>query len=223
MSTSTLDTWRFVAASLGLRRPALLALKRLGYVDHFYHLTAPLSRLSFGRVRDDLRFAQATAADLEEIARGVAGLDPEARKDVVTRLLFHRRGFTGCHVGRTQAGELASMQWLVRPAENALLAAHFPRLFYPLRPGEVMLENVFVYPRFRGLGAFGASNRHVVEVARREGFAHASAYIRKDNLASLNGFVAMGFQLRRLLTGYSLAGVSWRTLAGGPGEPRGRT
>jgi L-amino acid N-acyltransferase YncA len=105
------------------------------------------------------------------------------------------------------------MQWLVRPRENPLLEAHYPRLFYPLHDGEIMLENVFVYPRHRGLGAFWASNRHLVEVARAEGYRHASVYIRKDNIASLNGFLGMGFQLRRLLTGYNVAGFSWRNLA----------
>lgn len=215
MRSRTLEDLRFVTSSLGLVQPALHALKRLGYVDHFYQLTAPLPRLRFPRLRSDLRFAAATAADLDEITRTVPALDPAARKDVVTRLRFHRRGFEGCHVGRTPAGELVSMQWLVRPADNARLEAHFPRLYDPLREGEVMLENVFVYPRFRGLGAFLASNHRVVDVARREGFSHATAYIRKDNVASLNGFLAMGFQLRRLLTGYSLAGVSWRNLARG--------
>jgi hypothetical protein len=204
---------RLVTSSLGLRTPALLALKRLGSVDHFYHLAAPLSRLRFPLLRGDLRFAPATERDLDEVEESIPSLDVAARKDVVTRLLFHARGFTGCHVGRSAAGELASIQWLVRPAENALLRRHYPRLFHPLRDGEVMLENVFVYPRFRALGAFAASNRHLVEVARREGARCASAYIRKDNLASLNGFLALGFQLRSLLTSYSLAGVSWRNLA----------
>jgi GNAT superfamily N-acetyltransferase len=213
METRPLDTWRLVTASLGLRQPALHALKRLGYVDHFYHLTAPLSRLRFPRARADLRFAPATPADFDEIARSVGEVAPAARKDLVTRLIFHRHGFAGGFLGRTASGELVSMQWLVRPRENPLLEAHYPRLFYPLRDDEIMLENVFVYPRHRGLGAFWASNRHLVELARSEGYRAASVYIRKDNIASLNGFLGMGFQLRQLLTGYNVAGFSWRNLA----------
>jgi GNAT superfamily N-acetyltransferase len=212
MAPSSLDTYRLVASTLGLRVPALFALKRVAYLDHFYHLTAPLSRLHFPRLRSDLSFAEATEADFAEIARGVDALDPAARKDVVTRLLFHRRGFPGCYVGRTAEGELVSMQWLLRPKDDPLLQVHYPRLYYPLRDGHVMLENVFVYPRFRGIGVFPTVNHHVVQVARREGFRACNAYIRKDNLASLNGFLAMGFQLQRLLTGYNLAGRSWRNL-----------
>jgi hypothetical protein len=212
MRAPSLDSYRLITSSLGLRQPALYALKRLAYVDHFYHLTAPLSRLRFARLRTDLRFSQPTAADVDEIARSARGLDPASRKEIVTRLLFHRRGFSGCHVGRTAEGELVSMQWLVRPSENGLLEAHFPRLYYPLREGEVLLENVFIYPRFRGLGVFPTVNHHVLEVARREGFRVCNAYIRKDNLPSLNGFLAMGFQLQRLLTGFNVAGMCWRNL-----------
>jgi hypothetical protein len=204
--------WRLVLSRLGLGTPALFALKRVAWVDHFYHLTAPLARLRFPRLRSDLAFAPATEGDFAEMERGLDALDPAARKDVVTRLLFRRRGFSGCWVGRSAEGELASVQWLVRPRENALLEASFPRLYYPLRDGEVMLENVFVYPRFRGIGAFPTANHHLVSVARAEGFRGCHAYIRKDNLVSLNGFLAMGFQLQRLLTGYNLAGLSWRTL-----------
>jgi GNAT superfamily N-acetyltransferase len=217
MRSPSLDSYRLVSSSLGLRVPALHALKRLAYVDHFYHLTAPLSRLRFPRLRSDLSFAEASEADFDEIARGLGALDPASRKDIVTRLLFRRRGFTACHVGRSAGGELVSMQWLLRPKDNLLLEAHFPRLYYPLREGEVMVENVFVYPRFRGLGVFPTVNHHVLEVARREGFRTCNAYIRKDNLPSLNGFLALGFQLQRLLTGYNLAGISWRNL-----EERGR-
>lgn len=208
----SLETCRLVTSSLGLRVPGVFALKRVAWVDHFYHLTAPLSRLRFPRLRSDLSVAEATEADFAEMARGLGALDPAARKDVVTRLLFHRRGFTGCHVGRNGGGELVSMQWLVRPRDNALLEAHYPRLYYPLRDRDVMLENVFVYPRFRGLCVFPTVNYHVVQVAQREGFQTCNAYIRKDNLTSLNGFLAMGFQIRRLLTGYNFAGRSWRNL-----------
>lgn len=212
MNAAPLHTYRFVTANLGIRIPFLYALKRLAYVDHFYHLTAPLARLRFPRLRSDLRIAQATAEDLAEIERGIPALDPGSRRDVVTRVLFFRRGFSGCYVARSAGGELAAMQWLIRPRENALLQAHFPRLFYPLREREVQTENVFIYPRFRGLGTFATLKHHVLTLARDEGFRMCHSYVRTDNVVSLNGLLAVGFQLQRLLTGYTLAGRSWRNL-----------
>lgn len=212
MTAASLHTYRLVASNLGIRVPAQYALKRIVWVDHFYHLTAPLARLRFPRLRTDIRFAPATAGDFAEIERDLPSLDAETRKEVVTRVLFFRRGFSGCYLGRTERGELVSLQWLIRPRENALLRAHFPRLFYPLREREVMTENVFIYPRFRGFNVFPTVKHHVLSMAQEEGFRTCHSYVRKDNLVSLNGLLAVGFQLQRLLTGYTVAGVSWRNL-----------
>lgn len=213
MAHSSLDTYRIVTSNLGFRVPALFALKRVAYLDHFYHLTAPLSRLRFPRLRSDIAFSEATDADFAEIARGIGALDaPAARRDVVTRVLFYRRGFRGSYVGRNGEGELVSLIWLLRPRDTPLIRAHYPRVYYPLREGEVLLENLFIYPRFRGIGALPTVIHHVVSVAQREGFRACSTYIRKDNLASLNGFLTIGFQLQRLLTGYNLMGAAWRDL-----------
>ncbi len=212
MIAASLQTYRFVTSNLGIRIPVLYALKRLAYVDHFFHLTAPLARLRFTRLRSDIRFARATADDFAEIERGIPALDAESRREVVTRVLFFRRGFSGCYLGRSERGEVVAMQWLVRPQENALLQTHFPRLFYPLREREVMTENVFIYPRFRGLGTFTTLKHHVLSLARDEGFRTCQCYVRKDNLVSLNGLLALGFQVQRLLTAYSLLGRSWRSL-----------
>lgn len=210
--TPSLQTYRLVTSSLGLRLPAAYALKRLAWVDHFYHLTAPLSRLRFPRLRGDLHFALATPEDFAEIERSIPALDPESRRNLVTRVLFYRRGFSGCYLARSACGELAAMQWLVRPSENALLQAFQPRTFYPLCEGEIMSENVFIYPKFRGLGTFPTLKHHVLTLARDEGFRTCHTYVRTDNLASLNGLLALGFQLQRLLTSYTVAGRSWRTL-----------
>jgi GNAT superfamily N-acetyltransferase len=212
MLAAPLHTYRLVTSSLGIRVPALYALKRLAHVDHFFHLTAPLARLRFPRLRTDIRFAQATEDDFREIERGIPALDAESRREVVTRVLFFQRGFSGCYLGRTERGDLVALQWLVRPQENALLQAHFPRLFYPLGEREVMTENVFIYPRFRGLGTFPTLKHHVLSMARDEGFRTCHSYVRKDNLVSLNGLLSLGFQVQRLLTAYSLLGRSWRNL-----------
>ncbi len=212
MIATSLDRVRFVTSNLGVRTPALYALKRIAWVDHFFHLTAPLARVRFPRLRTDLRFAQATADDFAEIERGLPALDAESRRELVTRVLFFRRGFSGCYLGRTERGDLVAMQWLVRPRENPLLERHFRHVFYPLREREVLTENVFIYPRFRGLGTFPTLKHHVLSMARDEGFRTCHTYVRKDNIVSLNGLLALGFQVQRLLTAYSVLGRSWRNL-----------
>jgi hypothetical protein len=212
MFTSSLDKYRLVASTLGIREPAFHLLKKLANVDHSYHLTAAIDRLRFPRLRSDLRFAQATDLDFAEILRGIRAADPAVRKELLARILFFRRGFSGCHVGRDGRNEIVSLQWLIRPSDNSLLERHYPRLFYPLEQGQVMVENIFIFPRFRGLGVFPTVVHDVLDTARKEGFRTCSAYIPKENVASLNGFLALGFQLRKLLTGYQLMGHSWRKL-----------
>jgi hypothetical protein len=212
MFTSSLDRYRLVASTLGIRDPAVHLLKKLANVDHSYHLAAAIDRLRFPRLRSDIRFAQATELDFAEILRGIRAADRTVRKELLARVLFFRRGFSGCHVGRDGGNEIVSLQWLIRPSDNALLERHYPRLFYPLEQGQVMIENIFIFPRFRGLGVFPTVVHDVLDTARKEGFRTCSAYIPKENVASLNGFLALGFQIRKLLTGYQLMGRSWRKL-----------
>ncbi|HEY3446507.1 MAG TPA: hypothetical protein VGK67_09080 [Myxococcales bacterium] len=203
---------RLVVSHLGLWTPALYALRKLGHVDHFFHLSAALRRLRFPRLRSDLRFAEATEADLAEILGGLGSLDADSRREVITRVRFHRSGVPGCHVGRNDRGEVVSLQWLIRPRDNEALSRACRGLYYRLQPDEVMIENLFVFPAFRGLGTFETVNHFVLERARSEGFRLCHTYVRKDNVVSLNGCLDLGFRIRKLLTGYSVAGVTWRAL-----------
>jgi hypothetical protein len=212
MIASSLEKCRLVASTLGVTSPARHLLKKLAAVEHCYHLTAAIDRLRFPRLRSDIRFAEATELDLAEILGGIRDRDLAIRQELLARVLFYRRGFSSCHIGRSGTNELVSMQWLIRPNENALLEKHYPHLFYPLGHGQVMVENIFIFPRFRGLGVFSTVVHDVVVTARTEGFRTCSAYIPTDNVASLNGFLALGFQLHKLLTGYRLMGRSWRNL-----------
>jgi ribosomal protein S18 acetylase RimI-like enzyme len=213
MRPSSLENYLLVASNLGLDPSAWLhLLRKTASVDHFYHLTAPLDRLRFPRLRSDIHLHGATEDDLGEIVRGIPDLDPASRKEVLARILFYRSGFTGCYVGRGHRNEVVSMQWLIRPSDNPLIERRCRRRFHPLKDKHVLIENIFIFPAFRALGVFPTVNHLVLEIAKEEGFQVCNAYVRKDNIASLNGYLGLGFQLRKLLTSYSLAGFSWRRL-----------
>jgi len=212
MLPAQLGTYRLIATHLGLEAPATYLLKRLLHVDHFYHMTAIINRLRFPRLRSDLRFDLACKGDLDEIVQRLRMLDAASRKDLVARLLFHRRGFSSCYLGRSATGDLVSLQWLIRPRDNALLQKHFRRIYYPLQENQVMIENLFIFPSFRGLATFPTVNHHVLSLAKQEGFQTCRTYIRKDNVTSLNAFFELGFRMGKLLAGYNLLGLSWRTL-----------
>jgi hypothetical protein len=214
MPSFRLNEWRLVAVArtLGLGVPARYALKRLADVDHYYLLTASLDRVRYPRLRSDLRFEEARDADFEQMLRDLHRWDPTTRREVVARVLFHERGMPGAWVGKSAEGELASVQWLLRPRDNARLQQHFHRCCYPLKPHEVMIEDLLVFPPFRGLGTFPTANHHLLTLAQSEGFRACTAYVRKDNVASLNGYFDLGFRIGKLLTAYNLAGSTWRSL-----------
>jgi ribosomal protein S18 acetylase RimI-like enzyme len=201
-----------VTSSLGFGASALLALRKLAHVDHFYQLVAPIERLRYPRLRSDVRFTPATEADFAEMVRGLGELDVASRHEVLSRVFFGRQTARRCAIGRDGQGALVSMQWLFRPGDRAVLEERFRNRYEPLRPDEVLIENIFIYPQFRAGGVFPTINHAVLDEARREGFRTCTAYVRKDNVASLNGYLDLGFRIRRLLTSYSLAGRSWRTL-----------
>lgn len=209
---SRIEEYRLVASSLGLRAPAWQLLRKMCSVEHVYYLTAPIDRLRFPRLRSDIEFAHATERDLAESLQGLSSLDDVSRRDLVVRVLFFRHGFTSCRVGRNRDGQLVSLQWLIRPADNPLLEKYLRGRRYPLSEDQVMLENIFIFPPFRGFGVFPTVNHDTIGIAKRDGFRICKAYVGKDNVASLNSYFSLGFRIEKLLTGYHVAGRTWGTI-----------
>ncbi|ABS25453.1 hypothetical protein [Anaeromyxobacter sp. Fw109-5] len=223
MPLRSLREIRLVASCLGLRLPAVRVLRKLCSVEHVYYLTAPIQRLRFPRLRADVEFSLATDGDFDEILPGIAALDPLSRTELVARLLFFQHGFTSCYVGRNKARQIVSLQWLIRPVDNPLLEKHLARRRYLLADDQVMIENIFIFPAFRGLGLFPTVNAATLGVASREGFQICKAYVGKENVASLNSYLGLGFRIERLITGYHLAGRTFGTIGrqGASSGPRG--
>jgi ribosomal protein S18 acetylase RimI-like enzyme len=208
----TLEDYRLIVSSLGLKTPVLQLLKKLCSIDHAYYLSAPLSRIRFPRLRSDIRFEVARESVFAEMLGHLAGLDALSRLEILARLLFFRRGFTNCYVGRDGRNDIVSMQWLIRPRDNALLKQHYEKRRFLLRDDQVMIENIFIFPRFRGMGVFPTVNHKAITVAKDEGFQVCKAYVNSDNIASLNWYVSLGFRIEKLLTGYHVAGHTWGTV-----------
>ncbi len=203
------DDYRLILSSLGLKTPLLEVLRRLCSIEQAYCLSAPLGRIRFPRLRSDIRFDVAGEEDFAHMLRNLSGLDALSRREVVARALFFRRGFTSCYIGRDGRDDIVSMQWLIRPRDNALLERHYEKRRFLLGDDQVMVENVFIFPRFRGMGVFPTVNHKPITVAREEGFQVCKAYVNSDNLASLNSYASLGFRMEKLLLGYHVAGRTW--------------
>ncbi|HHL34205.1 MAG TPA: hypothetical protein ENJ30_07565 [Desulfobulbaceae bacterium] len=139
-------------------------------------------------------------------------MDAIERKEVVSRVLFYRSGFKNCYVAKTIENEIAYIQWLIYPSENSIIKKHFQKRFYLLEEFQVMIENAFTFPKFRGLGIMPVVTKELMKRARERGYKSAISYIRKDNIISLNEFMRLNFKITELLKEYKFLGVVKRNL-----------
>lgn len=181
--------------------------------NHYYllgrSLAAPLD-YPFAR-KPDLPLTLLNDSHIARLRQQLALLDPIDRREVAGRLHFHACGFTNCYV-MVADDDIAYLQWLILPGENDIIRSRFSSKFYPLGERQVMVENVFTFPRYRGRGLLPYGTLHLLQVAKEQGFGSVVCYIRKDNLTSLNEFFRMGFKITKMVQEYKVAGKTWRTL-----------
>lgn len=202
-----------ILKSLGLSGGSRLVRDTLFSVNHYYMLGRSLNtpiEYPFFR-KPDLSFLKVDDVTIDLMKEQVKSLPPDDRREMLGRLHFHTCGFSNCYV--MKAGEeIAYVQWIIFPQENDVIASRFSSKFYPLSEKQIMVENVFTFPRFRGRGLLPFGTLQLLELARSRGYASAICYIRKENITSLNEFSKMGFKIMKLLKEYKVFGRVWRTL-----------
>lgn len=152
-----------------------------------------------------------SAEDIDDIRGQLDSFEPQDRREIMSRLIFYGRGFRNCYVMR-HGDDLAYIQWIIFPSENDLITRWYSRRYYTLATRQVMIENAFTFPRYRGRGYLQSGTLQLLELARNSGYGSAVCYIRKDRITPLNEFTRMGFKIIKLLGDYKLAGMAWRTL-----------
>ncbi len=150
--------------------------------------------------------------DITEIRDNLKSLGPIDKKELILRLFFYEAGFKNCYVARNTKGQIVYLQWLIYPYENVIIKSRFGSRFYPLKEKEVMLENAFTFPRFRGLGLLPSVSAQLLDIARQDGYASCITYIRKDQIVSLNEFTRLGFKITKLVREFKFLGVTRRML-----------
>lgn len=156
-------------------------------------------------------FRKMEISDLDELEGRIKDLDQDDRKELITRILFYKSGFENCYLFILN-NKIAYMQWVVYPTENYLMEEKYKYMYHKLGEKEVMIENVFVFPEFRGWGLVQYVTKKILKIALDEGFTKASCYIRKKDIISLNEFVRMGCKFNKMVGDYKFLGKSWRTL-----------
>ena len=203
----------YILKELGLKATFLLLGSRMLSVNHYYVLRKNLleTRSDPDPVKHRMEIAPITERDIGQILGSLGACNTAEKRDVLAYLLFYQSGFKNCYVMRRD-DQVAYMQTLICPADNGLISKRYAKKFYQLKDTQVMIENVFTFPPFRGLGCFQSGTLQLLDLARAKGYRSALCYVRKDRVAALTDLVNMGFKITKLMPEYKILGAVWREL-----------
>ena len=68
-----------------------------------------------------------------------------------------------------------------------------PHHFFPLTPGDVHLDDGFIFPSYRGQGLFSILNYHIFRHYKKAGFHRVYEEVAEWNTASMKSAVKHGF------------------------------
>jgi hypothetical protein len=151
-----------------------------------------------------------TESDLIVLRKKISTLGEDDRREILARLYFYDNGFANCYVIKND-GEIAYLQWIIFPSENSIINKKYANRFNQLSDRQVMIENAFTFPAYRGRGYLPCGTQQLLELAKRNHYTSAVCYIRTDRITSVNEFTKMGFKIIRILDEYKFLGKVWRT------------
>lgn len=217
------STYSRIVRDLGVKGTAELLSDRLFSFNNVFILEKSLFSVAAPNAhRMQFSISGIEEADWEEILKDVHCMDIEGRREIFARTLHFRNDFKNCYALRSKTGSIAHIQWIVFPEENDVLGARYAHFFKPLAPYEIMIENAFTFPRFRGLGLFSYATRYLLNLGREREYKKATTYVRCEKLASLNELIRLGFSIRNVVREYKLLGITRRRLEEPrPGRDRG--
>ena len=85
------------------------------------------------------------------------------------------------------------VQWVFSSADNREIARIFDGRFPELQGGEVLFENAFTPPQFRGFGVMPAAMSQIAARVGAEGYHTGLTFVAEGNTPSINGCTKAGF------------------------------
>ena len=199
--------------SLGVHGLIQLLLDRFFSINHYYVVKVNLKNLSDYPLKRDPsgELSLINEEDLLKIKQHVKNYTVEDRREILGRIHFYERGFRNCYVMKVD-NKIAYLQWILYPDENENIKKYFKNTFYSLSGQQVMIENAFTFPEFRGRGYLPYVTRLLLNKAKEDGYKSAIGYIRTDKITSLNEFFKMGFKVTQYIREIKLFGKIYRNL-----------
>jgi GNAT superfamily N-acetyltransferase len=204
---------RTILLKLGFRNLLTIALERLLSINHFYIAKMNLKKMNLHQA---VRKPQGTLClvqpeDFMRILNQLEDLNGKDRREFLSRMIFYNHGFHSCYCVKVDE-DIACIQWLLEPVDNPLIEKYYKRQFYPLHQQQVIIDNVFTFPRYRGRGYLSMISTHLLTLALEKGYTSAITYIRKDKVSTLNEFFQLGFKLTKLVRETKIFGNAVRDL-----------
>ncbi|HLV38637.1 hypothetical protein [Xanthomarina sp.] len=101
--------------------------------------------------------------------------------------------FYTCYVGITNENIPCARVWLIDSSQNKTLNHIWGDRFPQLKADEVLLENVFTVPKFRGMGVIPAFLYDVAEKSRELGARYAITFGEVKNINTSRSYDYAGF------------------------------
>ena len=123
-----------------------------------------------------------------------SALPSSERREAVPRLAMLAAGIKTCYVVEDSDGNIRFLQWLVLPAENENLRAHYGDQYPTLSASEGLMEFGYVFPKYRGTGVLAPAFGKIVDIASQSGVKSILGMISEQNVNSLASFLRLGFK-----------------------------
>lgn len=204
---------RAVLLKMGFLNLLTIALERLFSVHHFYVAKINLKKFnpdsSGKKAEGGLQRVQPD--DFLKMTEHLEPLSRSDRRELLSRMIFYNNGFHSCYCIKVH-NEIACIQWLIEPEDNDIIRQYYRNQFYPLRSGQVIVDDLFTFPKYRGRGYLHLILSRLLCLAKDRGYTTAMTYIRKDKISILNDFLRTGFKLTTLLREIKIFGFAYRNL-----------
>ena len=136
-----------------------------------------------------------TEEDLQEVLVKSRTESKESVHELLQRKWFYDCGFHECYVGRiSDTGELCHIQWFVPSEVDGKVLKDFRSRLPQLKNDEILIENVYTFEKYRRNRIMLSVTSALCDLARDKGVNRAIAYVRRDNIAALEGFEKAGFK-----------------------------
>ena len=206
------STLCLVIKNLGPVFTLKIILSKIFCCCHYFCISFYIRRSNNNfRMRRDITLTRANQGDWNLIIQRIPDFPKKERKEIIRRYRFLKNGFfDSCFLGKNRQNEIVSMQCLIEPRHNELIDKKLRNVWPILKNNEVMLEELYIFPKFRTVGIFPTINLLILKIAQDKGYTGCRSFIRKENILSLNGFLGLGFKIEKLFTQINFLGNSWR-------------